>query len=56
MPQGILYLPTGVGFGYKYSFVEGRLSFFKQCIMLLILKKFEAETNLEIEVETKTYN
>ncbi|XLT62555.1 hypothetical protein HN873_019079, partial [Arachis hypogaea] len=26
-PLGILYLPTGVGFGYRYPFVEGRSSF-----------------------------
>ena len=26
-PLGILYLPTCVGFGYRYPFVEGRSSF-----------------------------
>ncbi|KAG6516207.1 hypothetical protein ZIOFF_026657 [Zingiber officinale] len=26
-PLGILYLPTSVGFGYRYPFVEGRSSF-----------------------------
>ncbi|XLS96862.1 hypothetical protein HN51_039597 [Arachis hypogaea] len=28
LPIGILYLPTGVGFGYRHPFVEGRSSFF----------------------------
>lgn len=27
VPLGILYLPTCVGFGYRYPFVEGRSSF-----------------------------
>ena len=32
-PLGILYLPTCVGFGYRYPFVEGRSSFSWDCGM-----------------------
>ena len=41
-PLGILYLPTCVGFGYRYPFVEGRSSFSWEYGMGYILQRRSA--------------
>ena len=41
-PLGILYLPTCVGFGYRYPFVEGRSSFSCEYGMGYILQRRSA--------------